>query len=54
MAYRVTFNVEPQLHDRDRITVFLRIILAVPHLVLVGGHGYREIAPVSGYEPPAP
>jgi len=21
---------------------------AVPHLVLVGGHGYREIAPVSG------
>jgi hypothetical protein len=48
MAYRVTFNVEPQLHDRDRLTVFLRIILAVPHLVLVGGHGYREIAPVSG------
>jgi len=32
MAYPVTYDVEPQLHDRNRIIVFFRIILAIPHL----------------------
>ena len=39
MPYPVTYDVAPQLHDRNRITVFFRLILAVPHLILVGGPG---------------
>jgi hypothetical protein len=38
-AYPVAYDVAPQLHDRNRLTVFFRIILAIPHLVLVGGPG---------------
>ena len=38
-AYPVTYNVEPQLTDRNRLTVAFRIILAIPHLLLVGGPG---------------
>jgi enamine deaminase RidA (YjgF/YER057c/UK114 family) len=37
MAYPIAYDVEPQLHDRNRLTVFFRIILALPHLILVGG-----------------
>jgi hypothetical protein len=33
----VTFHVETQLTGRNRLTVGLRIILAIPHLILVGG-----------------
>jgi hypothetical protein len=40
MAYPVAFDVEPQLHDRNRLTVFFRIILAIPHLILVGGPAF--------------
>src|SRR2546427_219364 len=40
MAYPVTYDVEPQLHDRNRLTVFFRIILAIPHLILVGGPAF--------------
>jgi len=40
MAYPVTFDVEPQLHDRNRLTAFFRIILAIPHLILVGGPAF--------------
>ncbi len=36
-AYPVDFEVEPQLTDRNRLTVGFRIILAIPHLLLVGG-----------------
>ena len=37
MAYPVNVAVEPLLANRDRITTFFRIILAIPHLILVGG-----------------
>src|SRR5262245_44798757 len=37
--YPVTYDVEPQLADRNRLTVAFRIILAIPHLLLVGGPG---------------
>jgi hypothetical protein len=33
----VTVEVTPALHDRDRLTTAFRIILAIPHLLLVGG-----------------
>jgi hypothetical protein len=35
----VAFDVEPQLSDRNRLTTAFRIILAIPHLLLVGGAG---------------
>ena len=35
--YPVDFDVEPQLTDRNRLTVGFRIILAIPHILLVGG-----------------
>jgi hypothetical protein len=37
--YPVSYDVEPQLTDRNRVTVAFRIILAIPHLILVGGPG---------------
>lgn len=39
MTYPIAYAVEPQLHDRNRLTVFFRIVLAIPHLILVGGPG---------------
>src|SRR5438105_1199879 len=39
MPYPVNVSVEPAFKDRDRITVAFRIILAIPHLILVGGFG---------------
>lgn len=39
-GYPLTFDVAPQLHGRDRLTVFFRIVLAVPHLLLVGGPAF--------------
>ncbi len=38
-TYPVAFDVEPQLTGRNRLTVAFRIILAIPHLILVGGPG---------------
>jgi len=37
MVYPVTYTVEPQLAGRNRLTVFFRLILAIPHLIIVGG-----------------
>jgi|SRR5689334_321178 len=37
MAYPTSYGVEPQLQNRNRLTTFLRIILAIPLLILVGG-----------------
>jgi len=37
MAYPVTITVEPALANRNRLTTAFRIILAIPHLILVGG-----------------
>lgn len=38
--YPVTYGIEPQLTDRNRATCAFRIILAIPHLLLVGGPGF--------------
>lgn len=37
--YPVSYGVEPQLGDRNRLTVAFRIILAIPQVILVGGPG---------------
>lgn len=37
MAYPVNITIEPALKNRDRVTTAFRIILAIPHLILVGG-----------------
>jgi hypothetical protein len=39
MSYPVSAAVEPQLGERDRLTIALRLVLAIPHLILVGGVG---------------
>lgn len=39
MGYPVSVDVEPQLSNRDRLTTAFRLILALPHLILVGGLG---------------
>ena len=39
MAYPVSVTIEPQLQQRDRLTTAFRLILAIPHLILVGGVG---------------
>ena len=38
--YPVEYDVEPQLTDRNRLTVAFRIILAIPHWILVGTPGF--------------
>ena len=37
--YPVTYDVEPQLTGRNRATCAFRLILAIPHTLLVGGPG---------------
>jgi hypothetical protein len=39
MAYPVSAAIEPQLANRNRLTTAFRLILAIPHLILVGGVG---------------
>ena len=39
MAYPVTVSVTPQVAGRNRLTTGFRLILAIPHLILVGGLG---------------
>ncbi|MCC7179174.1 MAG: DUF4389 domain-containing protein [Acidobacteria bacterium] len=39
MAYPVSVAVEPALVNRNRLTTAFRLILAIPHLILVGGVG---------------
>jgi hypothetical protein len=39
MSYPVSYEVEPQAEERNRLTVAFRIILAIPHVLLVGGPG---------------
>ncbi len=38
-AYPVTYDVEPQRDDRNRLTVGFRFILSIPHILLVGSPG---------------
>ena len=37
--YPVAYDVETRLAERNRLTSAFRIILAIPHLILVGGPG---------------
>jgi hypothetical protein len=39
MPYPVVVTLEPSLTNRDRLTTAFRLILAIPHLILVGGIG---------------
>jgi hypothetical protein len=39
MAYPVSTTLTPQLSNRNRLTTAFRLILAIPHLILVGGVG---------------
>jgi hypothetical protein len=40
MAYPVSVSVEPALAQRNRLTTAFRLVLAIPHLILVGGVGF--------------
>lgn len=40
MPYPVSVSVEPALTNRQRLTTAFRLILAIPHLILVGGVGF--------------
>jgi hypothetical protein len=44
MAYPVSVTVEPALVNRNRLTTAFRLILAIPHLILVGGVGLGTIS----------
>jgi hypothetical protein len=39
MPYPVSTAIEPQLGERNRLTTAFRLVLAIPHLILVGGVG---------------
>jgi hypothetical protein len=39
MAYPVSVTIQPLLTNRDRVTTALRIIFAIPHIILVGSVG---------------
>jgi hypothetical protein len=40
MSYPVTVTIEPLLANRNRLTTAFRLILAIPHALLIGGIGY--------------
>ena len=40
MPYPVLVSLEPSLTNRNRLTTAFRLILAIPHLILVGGVGF--------------
>jgi hypothetical protein len=39
MTYPVAVSLEPALTNRNRLTTAFRLVLAIPHLILVGGIG---------------
>ena len=39
MAYPVTMTVQPRIANRNRLTTAFRLVLAIPHLILIGGTG---------------
>ena len=43
-GYPVTYDVEAQIADRNRLTVAFRIILGIPQWLLVGGPGGSGIS----------
>jgi hypothetical protein len=40
MPYPVSIGLEPLLANRNRLTTAFRLVLAIPHLILVGGIGF--------------
>ena len=40
MPYPVSVGVVPAYANRNRLTTFFRLLLAIPHLILVGGIGF--------------
>ena len=44
MPYPVSVTVEAALTNRNRLTTAFRLILAIPHLILVGGIGFGSAA----------
>src|SRR5215210_1366379 len=43
MAYPVSITVQPLLAPRNKVTAAFRLLLAVPHLFLVGGIGFSMV-----------
>jgi len=39
-SYPVAFDVQRQLTDRNRVTTLFRLILAVPHILILGGGAF--------------
>ena len=39
MSYPVSVTIEPLIAPRDRLTTAFRLVLAIPHIILVGGIG---------------
>ena len=40
MPFPVSVGAEPAYTNRNRLTTFFRLILAIPHIILVGGVGF--------------
>ena len=43
MAYPVSITVQPLLAPRNKVTTAFRLVLAIPHLFLVGGIGFSMV-----------
>src|SRR5690349_20410111 len=39
VRYPISVDVEPQLNSRNRLTNVFRLILGIPHTLLIGGFG---------------
>src|ERR1700675_3006810 len=48
MAYPVSVSVEPLRTNRNRLTTAFRLILAIPHLILIGGLGFTSFGGEAG------
>src|SRR5262245_21642334 len=44
MVYPVSISVTPALANRNRLTTAFRLILAIPHLILIGGIGGAAVS----------
>jgi hypothetical protein len=44
MAYPISVSIVPQIADRNRLTTAFRIVLALPHIILVGGVGTAALS----------
>lgn len=47
-AYPVSISVQPPTGERNRLTTAFRIILAIPHLILIGGIGLGAFSSSDG------